>query len=132
MTPNRPYLIRAIYDWILDNQMAPHLLVNASHPGALVPTGFVQDGRIVLNISPTAVRGLVLGNERIGFSARFGGVSMEVSVPPDAVLGIYARETGRGMLFGEEEVERGEGQPPRDEPEPPAPPRERPTLKVVK
>jgi stringent starvation protein B len=132
MTPNRPYLIRAIYDWILDNQMAPHLLVNASHPGTLVPAGFVQDGRIVLNISPTAVRGLVLGNERIGFSARFGGVSMEVSVPPAAVLGIYARETGRGMLFGDDETERAEGQPPRDEPEPPAPPRERPTLKVVK
>jgi len=132
MTPNRPYLIRALYDWILDNQMAPHLLVNAGYPGVHVPTGFVQDGRIVLNISPTAVHGLVLGNERIAFSARFGGVSMEVAVPPGAVLGIYARETGRGMIFGEEEAEAGEARAPDDDPSPPEPPRERPVLKVVK
>jgi stringent starvation protein B len=132
MTPNRPYLIRAIYDWILDNQMAPHLLVNAGYPGTQVPAGFVQDGRIVLNITPTAVRGLVLGNERIAFSARFGGVSMEVAVPPAAVLGIYARENGRGMLFGDDEVEPDDAQTPEDDPEPPTPPRERPTLKVVK
>ncbi len=132
MTPNRPYLIRALYDWILDNQMAPHLLVNAGHPGAEVPAGFVQDGRIVLNISPTAVRGLVLGNERIAFSARFGGVSMEVSVPPGAVLGIYARENGRGMLFGDEEIDPDEAGTSEPDPEPRTPPRERPTLKVVK
>jgi stringent starvation protein B len=132
MTPNRPYLIRALYDWILDNQMAPHLLVNAGHPGAQVPAGFVEDGRIVLNISPTAVRGLVLGNERIAFSARFGGVSMEVAVPPAAVLGIYARENGRGMVFGDDEVEADEARAPDDDPNPPAPPRERPVLKVVK
>lgn len=132
MTPNRPYLIRALYDWILDNQMAPHLLVNAGYPETKVPAGFIQDGRIVLNISPTAVRGLVLGNERIGFSARFGGVSMEVSVPPAAVLGIYARETGRGMLFGDDDAEPDDARATDDDPNPPAPPRERPTLKVVK
>jgi stringent starvation protein B len=132
MTPNRPYLIRALYDWILDNGMAPHLLVNADHPGAQVPTGFVQAGKIVLNISPTAVRGLVLGNDGVVFSARFGGVSMEVTVPPEAVLGIYARETGRGMLFNEEETAPEDQGTPDDEPEPPTPPRERPTLKVVK
>jgi stringent starvation protein B len=132
MTPNRPYLIRALYDWILDNQMAPHLLVNAGHPGAQVPAGFVQDGRIVLNISPTAVRGLVLGNERIAFNARFGGVSMEVAVPPAAVLGIYARENGRGMVFGDDEFDQDETQAPDDDPNPPTPPRERPVLKVVK
>mgnify|MGYP001412233797 CR=1 FL=1 len=132
MTPNRPYLIRALYDWILDNQMAPHLLVDARHPGTQVPAGFVQDGRIVLNISPTAVRGLMLGNEQIAFSARFGGVSMEVLVPTEAVLGIYARETGRGMLFGENETKADEAKTPEDDPGPPAPPRERPTLKVVK
>ena len=109
MTPNRPYLIRALYDWILDNQMAPHLLVNAGYPGTQVPAGFVQDGRIVLNISPTAVRGLVLGNEQIAFSARFGGVSMEVLVPSEAVLGIYAREKGRGMVFGGARDEVGGG-----------------------
>ncbi len=132
MTPNRPYLIRALYDWILDNQMAPHLLVNAAYPGAQVPAGFVQDGRIVLNISPTAVRGLVLGNEHVAFSARFGGVSMEVFVPSEAVLGIYARENGRGMLFGEDDAKPDDAGAPEDDPNPPAPPRERPTLKVVK
>jgi stringent starvation protein B len=132
MTSNRPYLIRALYDWFLDNQMAPHLLVNAGYPGTQVPSGFVQDGRVVLNISPTAVRGLVLGNEQIAFSARFGGVSMEVAVPPEAVLGIYARETGRGMLFGDDEAKPQGARAPEDDPNPPAPPRERPTLKVVK
>jgi stringent starvation protein B len=132
MTPNRPYLIRALYDWILDNGMAPHLLVNAMHPQAQVPADFVQDGKIVLNISPTAVRGLTLGNDGVSFSARFGGVSMEVAVPPAAVLGIYARETGRGMLFGEDETLPDEHATPDDEPDPPVPPRERPKLKVVK
>jgi stringent starvation protein B len=132
MTPNRPYLIRALYDWILDNQMAPHLLVNAGFPGTQVPASFIQDGRIVLNISPTAVRGLVLGNEHIAFSARFGGVSMDVLVPSEAILGIYARENGRGMLFSDEEARPEDARAPEDDPSPPAPPRERPTLKVVK
>jgi stringent starvation protein B len=133
MTPNSPYLIRGLYEWILDNRMTPHLLVNANHPKSQVPAGFVQDGRIVLNICPTAVHGLVLGNERIVFSARFGGVITEVSFPPQAVLGIYARENGRGMLFPEEDAEAGaEGDGSEGEPEPPNPPRARPTLKVVK
>ena len=82
MTPNSPYLIRGLYEWILDNEMTPHLLVNANHPKAQVPLGFVQEGRIVMNICPTAVHGLVLGNERIAFSARFGGVPTEVPPRP--------------------------------------------------
>lgn len=133
MTPNSPYLIRGLYEWILDNGMTPHLLVNANHPKAQVPLGFVQEGRIVLNICPTAVHGLVLGNERIAFGARFGGVSTEVSFPPQAVLGIYARENGRGMLFPEDELAGdAEGEVTDAEPEPPTPPRARPSLKVVK
>lgn len=133
MTPNSPYLIRGLYEWILDNGMTPHLLVNANHPKAQVPLGFVQEGRIVLNICPTAVHGLVLGNERIAFGARFGGVSTEVSFPPQAVLGIYARENGRGMLFPEDELAGdAEGEVTEAEPEPPTPPRARPSLKVVK
>ncbi len=132
MTPNRPYLIRALYDWILDNQMAPYLMVNANYPGTQVPAGFVQDGKIVLNISPSAIRDLILGNEQIAFSARFGGVSMQVLVPLGAVLGIYAQETGRGMLFGDEEGMPDDDAAPDDEPRPPPPPREKPTLKVVK
>ena len=132
MTPNRPYLIRALYDWILDNQMTPHLLVDASQPGAVVPPQFVQEGKIVLNISPSAVRGLVLGNENISFNARFGGVAMDVAVPIAGVLGIYARENGRGMLFQDEEARAGTESRDAGSDEPPKPPRDRPTLKVVK
>jgi stringent starvation protein B len=132
MTPNRPYLVRALYEWILDNTMTPHLLVDATKPDAVLPAQFIQDGKIVLNISPTAVRGLVLGNERISFNARFAGVAMDVVVPAEAVIGIYARENGRGMLFPDEEPEGEHARGPDDEPEPPAPRRDRPTLKVVK
>lgn len=127
MTPSRPYLIRAIYDWITDNGLTPHLLVNAEHPGALVPRQYVENGQIVLNVGVSAVQNLDLGNEEIRFAARFSGNPMEISVPPDAVLGIYARENGRGMLFPEDGKDE-EG--PDDEPEPPTP--SRPTLKVVK
>jgi len=132
MTSNRPYMVRALFEWILDNRMTPYLLVDAAHPDALVPADFIQDGKIVLNISPTAVRALVLGNERITFDARFGGAPMDVVVPSGAVLGIYARENGRGMLFPDDEPQVGEGPGTDDEPSPPKPPRDRPTLKVVK
>lgn len=126
MTSSRPYLIRAIYDWISDNGLTPHLLVNAEHPGALVPQQYVKDGQVVLNVGLAAVQNLDLGNDEIQFTARFSGVATDVRVSPDAVLGIYARENGRGMLFPED----GEASPD-DEPEPPTPP-QRPTLKVVK
>jgi stringent starvation protein B len=132
MTSNRPYLVRALYEWILDNAMTPHLLVDATQPNAVVPGQFVQDGKIVLNIGPTAVRGLVLGNEHISFNARFAGAAMDVMVPADAVMGIYARENGRGMLFPDEDLQAAGGEEADDEPEPPTPPRDRPTLKVVK
>ena len=132
MTSNRPYLIRALYEWILDNRMTPHLLVDAAHPLAVVPERFVQGGKIVLNIGPTAVRALVLGNERIDFDARFSGVSMDVEVPVDAVLGIYARENGRGMLFPDEDPQAGDLDTTDDGSNPPDPPRERPKLKIVK
>ena len=131
MTSNRPYLIRALYEWIVDNDMTPHLLVDAAGDQVVVPEQFVQDGRIVLNISPDAVRDLELGNEAILFGARFGGMGMDVVVPPRAVLGIYAKENGRGMLFPEEDQET---QPPPDEPVSPSPAGggKRPVLKVVK
>ncbi len=130
MLSNRPYLIRAFYEWILDNGLTPHLLVNAAAEHVIVPRQFVQDGRIVLNISPTAVRGLELGNDLIVFEARFGGTAMTLSFPPSSVLGIYARENGRGMLFPEEEA--AEGTPPPEDSEPPTPPKGKPSLKVVK
>jgi len=101
MTSNRPYLIRALYEWIADNDMTPHLLVDAEQPGVVVPRAYVADGRIVLNVAASAVQSLVLGNDAILFSARFGGQSFPVELPVAAVLGIYARENGHGMLFPE-------------------------------
>ncbi|WP_028389243.1 ClpXP protease specificity-enhancing factor [Legionella fairfieldensis] len=102
MTSNKPYLIRAIYDWIVDNDLTPYILVNAQYTGVQVPQEHVSDGRIVLNISPKACRGLHLENDRIVFTARFSGESMQIFVVPAAVLAIYAKENGRGMEFGEE------------------------------
>ena len=128
MTSNRPYLIRALYEWLIDNQLTPHLLVDAAAEEAKVPTQFVKDGKIVLNIGLTAVRDLQLGNERISFSARFGGTPMQVEFPARAVMGIYARENGQGMLFPEEE---NAGDAPDDEPPTPTPPN-KPSLKLVK
>jgi len=135
MTSSRPYFIRALYDWLVDNGTTPYLLVNARSQSVQVPTQYIENGQIVLNISPTAVQTLDLGNELIRFSARFGGVPMEVRVPPHAVLGIYARENGRGMLFPESEdaslLEADVGED--DEPTPPSPtPGGRPSLRVVK
>jgi stringent starvation protein B len=103
LTSTKPYLVRAIYEWILDNGLTPHLLVDAQYPETQVPTEFVQDGQIVLNISPTAARNLVMGNERIQFGARFGGVARELSVPAEAVLGIFTRENHQGMVFPQPE-----------------------------
>ena len=127
MTSNRPYLIRAIWQWISDNNLTPHLLVDADARGVEIPRQFVEDGRIVLNVSASAVRDLELGNDYISFGARFSGTPMDVLIPVNAVLGIYARENGQGMLFPEEEGVSPE--PPED---PPPPSGGRPSLKVVK
>jgi stringent starvation protein B len=129
LTSNRPYLIRALYEWLVDNDLTPHLLVDAEKRDVIVPRQFVEEGRIVLNVTPSAVRGLVLGNDYITFNARFGGTPMDVVVPPDAVLGVYARENGRGMLFPDDTPGDDDGTPPDDDPKPP---RDRPSLKVVK
>lgn len=126
MNSSRPYLIRAIHEWILDNGMTPHILVDASGDDTVVPREHVNEGRIVLNIAPSAVHGLVIGNEQIVFSARFGGRPMEVFVPARSVLAIYARENGQGMMFGEED---GSTPPPAADPERS---KARPILKVVK
>lgn len=102
MTSNKPYLIRAIYDWIVDNHMTPYIVVDINHAGVQVPQSHVSDGRIILNISPQACRGLHLENDRIVFTARFSGQVVQIVVVPEAVLAIYAKENGRGMEFGEE------------------------------
>ncbi|MGX5700743.1 ClpXP protease specificity-enhancing factor [Acinetobacter kookii] len=105
LTPTRPYLARAIYEWICDNNLTPYLLVDATQPNTMVPEQFIQDGQIVLNIVPHAVHKLYMGNEAITFSARFGGVSRDIYVPLNAVLGIYARENGQGLFFDPNEYE---------------------------
>ncbi len=129
MTPLRPYLIRAIYEWIVDNDMTPYILVDADKEEVVVPRQYVQDGRIVLNLRPEAVVNLLMGNEEIGFQARFGGAPMQVHVPISAVLAIYAKETGKGMIFDEETD--GDTPPPNSPKKTPEKPK-RPTLKVVK
>ena len=95
MTPRRPYLLRAFYDWLVDNDLTPHLVVDATLQGVKVPTEFVSDGQIVLNIAPRAVGNLELGNEAISFNARFSGRPHSVIVPMYAALAIYARENGQ-------------------------------------
>ncbi len=114
MTSSRPYLLRALYEWILDNDCTPYIVVNAQLDGVLVPQEYVKDGQIILNISPTAVQGLQMLNEEIEFNGRFAGVPMPVHVPIGAVMGIYARENGQGMVF---ESEKPSPEPPPDAPE---------------
>lgn len=102
MSSNRPYLLRALYEWIGDNDMTPHLLVDATRDGVQVPSQTVKDGRVVLNIAARAVAHLDLGNREVRFKARFGGVSQNVIVPLAAILAIYAQETGQGMMLPED------------------------------
>lgn len=112
----RPYLIRALYDWVLDNDLTPHLLVAADAAGVEVPRQYVtEEGRITINISPSAVQGLSLGNDWIAFSARFSGRGYTINIPPGAVLALYARENGEGMLFGEVEQASAQGAPATDD-----------------
>jgi stringent starvation protein B len=137
MKSSRPYLVRALYEWIVDNDCTPHLLVNAEFAGVQVPAGFASDGQIVLNVSPTAVRHLHMDNEAVSFEGRFAGVPQSLYIPAAAVLAIYARENGQGMVFdaessmldGDEIEDPDEQNPPDDEPPRPS---GRPSLKVVK
>lgn len=103
LSPTRPYLARAIYEWICDNQLTPYLLVDATQPNTMVPEQFVKDGQIVLNIAPHAVHQFHISNDAISFSARFGGVARDLYIPIQAVLGIYARENSQGLFFDPEE-----------------------------
>jgi stringent starvation protein B len=135
--PKRPYLLRAMHQWMSDSGHTPHVIVDAERAGAEVPRAYVKEGKIVLNLSPSATQRLKLGNDEIEFDARFAGVVHHVRFPVAAVMGIYARETGEGMVFSESDLG----------PEPPKPPatteeggntppsggtRPRPQLKVVK
>ncbi len=136
MASSRPYLVRAFNEWILDNNCTPYILVDAGVQGVQVPSEHVANGQIVLNISPSAVKALMIGNSVLEFSARFGGVPMQVSVPLVAVLAIYARENGEGMVFGSEPGTPdpdGTGTDPEESSrQPPERPSRKPSLKVVK
>ena len=129
----KPYLIRALYEWCTDSGYTPQLLVTVDSR-TRVPPGFVKDGQIVLNVSAGATRHLKLDNDWIQFSARFGGVSHEISVPVEQVAAIFARENGQGLHFepvvASEESENESNEPTDDAPTPP--PKGRPSLKVVK
>jgi stringent starvation protein B len=128
----RPYLIRAIHQWAVDNNLTPHILVDAAAAGVKVPAGYAQDGRVTLNIHPQAVKNLELGNEWVLLSARFGGQSVAVEIPIAAVLAVYVRETGRGIFFqGEDEMTSAADNKPPSPPDKPPPPNGR-RLKVVK
>ena len=131
MSSNRPYLLRALYEWIGDNQMTPHLLVDAGREGVQVPSSAVKDGRVVLNVAARAVSQLDLGNREIRFLARFGGVSQTVIVPVSAVLAIYAQETGQGMMLPDDTAALAPDAPD-DPPDPPAEGKKGGHLRIVK
>ncbi|ABA56824.1 ClpXP protease specificity-enhancing factor [Nitrosococcus oceani] len=126
MTSNRPYLIRALYQWIIDNDLTPHLLVDTTLSGVQIPQQHASEGKIILNIHPNSVRDLCLENDWISFSARFSGTSYKALFPVQAALAIYARENGQGMIFQKGDHD---GDPP-----PPAPDEggRKPSLRVVK
>lgn len=131
MLSSKPYLLRALYEWILDSHCTPHVVVDAEFPRVVVPREYIKDGQIVLNVSPSAVAGLMMDADEVTFSARFGGVPINIVIPVPAVLGIYARENGQGMMFPPEmpqEPDPSDGGASAEK----APPSARPTLRVVK
>ena len=129
MTSNRPYLIRAVHEWISDNGMTPYLLVDANVPGVQVPASAIKDGRIVLNVAARAVTQLDLGNHLIRFMARFSGVSQSIELPVAAVQAIYAQETGQGMMMPAENGTADAQPEPSPDPETPKKPSH---LRVIK
>lgn len=125
MTPSKPYLIRALYEWILDNETTPYILVDTSCDQVQVPAGIATDGKVVLNLSPQAIQNLEMNNDHISFSARFSGVAQEIYCPMASLMAIYARENGEGMMFPAEEAEGESAGPDDDKPK-------GPILKVIK
>ncbi|HET7586623.1 MAG TPA: ClpXP protease specificity-enhancing factor [Gammaproteobacteria bacterium] len=136
MISRRPYFLRAMYEWIVDSGHTPHIVIDAHAPGVEAPEGYATDGKLVVNVSPNATQDLNLGNDYITFRARFSGTPFQVMAPAAAVLAIYARETGQGIVFSAED----EADTPPPETPPEAEPREadkpasggRPHLKVIK
>ena len=146
-SPLQPYLLIAYYEWILDNEWTPQILVDTSHPEVDVPRQFANDGKIVLNIAPTAVANFELNHDYVSFNARFSGQSLSLYIPVSAILAIYARENDQGIMFSANmyaeskddsqgssisSIESGDGDDKGPDDEPPKPPKGRPKLKVVK
>ena len=129
MTSSKPYLIRALYEWILDNDTTPYILVDATGDRLVIPAGIARDGKVVLNLSPRAVENLEMTNDHISFSARFNGVSEDIYCPIGSLMAIYARENGEGMMFPPEDDETAQGDDSGggDDDKPKGP-----TLKVIK
>ncbi len=139
MTFSRPYLVRAIYDWLLDNNQTPYIMVDALAEGVSIPRQYVKDGKIILNIAPGAIAGLALGNQALEFKARFSGVPHHIYVPMQAVQAVYSYENGRGMVFNDDdEIDAGGSTGSDDDPTTPPPTTEKsskagkPHLRVVK
>ncbi len=134
MTSNQPYMLRAFYEWIVDNDLTPYLVVDATVAGTSVPQEHVRDGQIVLNVSPSACNNLHMTNADVSFEARFGGVARQLFVPCSAVLAIYAKENGAGTVFTPEEMDDPDSleSPPPAEPAPTVKKKGPPNLKVVK
>lgn len=130
MTDRKPYLIRALHEWITDNEMTPHIVVQANLPGVIVPADFVQNDQITLSIATRSVQDLTIDAAGVSFGATFGGEYFSVIAPPESILAIFARESGQGMVFAE----------PNSPPNPEGPtgsdaqskPSGRPSLRVVK
>ena len=125
MTSSKPYLVRALYEWILDNDNTPYILVDTASDQVLIPPGIASDGKVVLNLAPAAVQNLEMTNEHLSFSARFNGVAENIFCPVSSLLAIYARENGEGMMFPVEEGDSDDAQPEADKPS-------GPTLTVIK
>lgn len=125
MTPSKPYLIRGLYEWLLDNEVTPFILVDADYPQVMIPKGVASNGKVVLNLAPRAIQDLEMTNEYLSFSARFNGVAENIYCPMGSVLAIYSRENGEGMMFNSEEAgEAGTGESDKKP--------EKPGLKVIK
>ena len=129
MTSLKPYLIRAIHEWIVDNQFTPYLLVNAEADGVVVPNQYVNEGKIILNTRPQVVENLHLGTSKIEFDARFNGSPIHMQFPVSAVLAIYAKENGKGMTFNENDTDGDEAPISRPSPTKKS---SKPNLRVVK
>ena len=127
VTSKRPYLIRAMHEWMTDNSLTPYVVVAADTEGLSVPEGRASDGKIILNVSYAATRNFALADDRMSFETRFGGIAERVDVPLSAVIGIYAKESGQGMIFSDDEATPAESGEPSS-----STPSERPTLKIVK